>query len=137
MEKWSSERAWEWVNSYDWQCGFNYVPSYARNSTEMWQDETYDESIIINELKIASKWGYNSIRLYLQFIVWEHNPDAYIRRIRRFFDIAEQFGMTVMPVLFDDCTSYKKEYLYLLDNPKAIEDVKDKLSIWKQPKLGE
>ena len=54
-----------------WQVGFNYIPAYAVNTTEMWQSESFNITAIHNELLLASSAGYNSIRLFLPFIM-EH-----------------------------------------------------------------
>ena len=48
--RWSIERAKEWYEQRPWTCGFNYVPSTAVNSTEMWQAESFDLKTIAREL---------------------------------------------------------------------------------------
>jgi len=40
--RWETDRAWEWYRARPWMCGFNYLPSTAVNSTEMWQSDTFD-----------------------------------------------------------------------------------------------
>ena len=68
----------------------------------MWQSETFDRQTIDQELGWAEQAGYNSLRVFLQFLVWEHEPQAFKKRIDEFLDLANQHGLTVMFVLFDE-----------------------------------
>ena len=47
---WSEEKIWDWYGKNPWIVGFNYLPSNAVNSTEMWQKESYDITLIEKEL---------------------------------------------------------------------------------------
>lgn len=100
---WSEEKAWQWYNARPWLCGFNYLPSYAGNTTEFWQAETFDEELIDRELALAEGLGFNTIRVLVQYLVWEHDPEAFKRRFDRFLAIAGKHGLSVMPQFFDDC----------------------------------
>ena len=75
--KWDEEKIKKWQEKTGWLFGFNYVASTAVNSTEMWQKETYDPENIGRELDIAAKTGYNSCRVFLQFLVWEKERDGF------------------------------------------------------------
>ena len=103
MDIWTSEKAHAWYEKVKWQVGLNFVPSNAINPTEMWQEETYDEATIRREVAFASSVGYNSMRVFLPFIVWENEGEKFLKRFDRFLSIAAENGMTVMPVIFDDC----------------------------------
>ncbi len=103
MSVWSSEQAWEWYQKIPWQVGFNYVTSTAVNSTEMWQSETFDEESIRRELGWAGRCGYNSLRVFLPYIVWETEGSDFLRHFEMFLQIAAENGLSVMPILFDDC----------------------------------
>jgi hypothetical protein len=102
-ERWSEEKAWEWYEARPWINGCNYLPSYAGNSTECWQADTFDPEVIDKELALAESVGYNSIRVLMQYLVWENNPEAYKRRFATFLEIADKHGLSVMPRFFDDC----------------------------------
>ena len=116
--RWSAEKAWEWYDSRPWVCGFNYLPRTAVNSSEMWQEETFDSRTIDRELGWAAHYGYNSCRVFLQYLVWRAEPEAYLRRIAAFLEIARRHGLSTMPVLFDDCAFAGKEpYLGRQDEP--------------------
>ncbi len=101
--RWTREEAWNWYKKQPWLVGFNYVPSTACNTTEWWQAETFDPETIDRELGWAEDLGFNTIRCFLQYIVWKNDPDGLKKRFDRFLGIADKRGITVMPVLFDDC----------------------------------
>ncbi len=101
-----------------WTRGFNYVPSTAVNTTEFWQAETFDEATIARELGWAEDIGYNSCRVFVQYLVWEADPLGMLARLRRFLDIADASGISTMFTLFDDCAfSGKQPYLGEQDAP--------------------
>jgi len=99
--RWSAERAREWHRTVWPICGCNYVPRTAVNTTEMWQK--LDEETIDEELSWAQSCGLNSLRVFVQYVVYEAEPSALIGRMERFLDIAAGRGHSVMFVLFDDC----------------------------------
>ena len=103
MPVWSVEQAQEWYKTIPWQVGFNYVTSTAVNSIEMWQSETFDEESIRRELGWAGKYGYNSLRVFLPYIVWKMEGSAFLHHFEIFLQIAAANGLSVMPILFDDC----------------------------------
>ena len=101
--QWSAERANEWFASMPLPFGCNFLPSTAVNSTEMWQAETFDPVNIERELLLAVGLGYNTVRVFLQFMVWEADPDGHNERLETFLRLADAAGITMMPILFDDC----------------------------------
>lgn len=52
-ERWSAERANQWMADKGWIVGCDYVPSTAINQIEMWQAETFDPETIDRELGFA------------------------------------------------------------------------------------
>jgi hypothetical protein len=116
---WSREKAGEWYEGKKWILGFNYVTSTAVNSTEMWQDESFDAAAMERELALASRYGYNSCRVFLQYLVWREEGEVFARNFERFLAMAGKNGLTVLPILFDDCAFAGKEpYLGKQDEPK-------------------
>lgn len=101
--RWTPERAWQWYQQHPWLVGFNYVPSTACNTTEWWQQETFDPATVDRELGWAEKLGFNTTRAFLQYLVWKHDADGFKKRLGVFLELAAKHGITVMPVLFDDC----------------------------------
>lgn len=101
--RWSAEQAEEWRRNQPWLAGFNYIPAYACNTTEWWQEESFDIASMDRELGWAADIGYNSTRVFIQYLVWKQNPAAFKDRFSSFLCLAEKRGISVMPVLFDDC----------------------------------
>jgi len=115
---WSVEKANEWYKNTGWVMGFNYLPATAVNSTEMWQSESYDAERINKELAVAADTGFNSCRVFLQFLVWDKERDDFINTFENFLSIAKKHGISVMPILFDDCSfSNKEPYLGKQQDP--------------------
>ena len=112
------DKAWEWYNSQVWICGFNYVTSSAVNTTEMWQKDTFDPQTIDRELGWAEDIGFNSCRVFLQYLVWKNDKDGMVKRLEKFLNIADKHNISVMPIFFDDCAfSGKQPYPGKQDDP--------------------
>jgi len=101
--QWSVEKANQWYASQPWIVGCNFLPSTATNSVEMWQSESFDPQTIDKELAMAQQWGLNSVRVFINFVVWEAEPEALKKNFATFLGLAEKHGLSVMPILFDDC----------------------------------
>ncbi|MCF7732902.1 MAG: family 43 glycosylhydrolase [Akkermansiaceae bacterium] len=117
--QWSEQKAAEWYQHQPWLFGFNFVPSTAVNDTEMWQRETFDPATIDRELAWAEQLGYNSCRVFVQYIVWKADPAGLKDRFTQLLGIADQHHLSVMPVLFDDCAfdANRDPYLGKQDDP--------------------
>lgn len=100
---WTTEQAQQWYARQPLVLGCNYLPASAVNTTEMWQADTYDLDGIDRELRLAAAAGLNAVRVFLQYWVWKADPLGLSARFAAFLDLAEQHGMLVVPVLFDDC----------------------------------
>jgi hypothetical protein len=101
--QWSVEKANAWYAQQKWIVGCNFLPSTAVNSIEMWQNETFDLTTIDRELGWAADWGMNSVRVFLNYVVWEAEAETFKSNLVQFLDVAEKHGIRVMPVLFDEC----------------------------------
>ncbi len=101
--RWSREKAQAWYARQPWLVGCNFLPSTAVNDVEMWIEETYDPATIDRELALAENLGFNSIRVFLNFVVWKADPDGLKKRIDDFLALAAKRGISVMLALFDDC----------------------------------
>lgn len=110
--RWTEERANAWYDGQKWTVGFNFLPKTAVNSTEMWQEESYDPKEIETEIKLASETGFNSCRVFLPYIVWEIEQDKFIKRLDNFLSIAAKYNISTMFILFDDCAFAGKEPFY-------------------------
>ncbi len=102
-ERWSVAKAWEWYNEQPWLVGCNFLPSTAVNDVEMWQQETFDPSTIDRELGLAQDLGFNTVRVFVNYIVWHTDPPGLKSRLNQFLEIADRHQIRVMLILFDDC----------------------------------
>ena len=103
QRRWTGEQALAWYKKQPWIVGFNYVPSTAANTTEFWSAETFDEKTIARELGWGAGLGFNSCRVFVQYLVWKQDPAGLKQRLDKFLSLAHQRGLTTTLVLFDDC----------------------------------
>jgi len=99
----SKEQANAWYARTGWLVGCNFTPSTAINQLEMWQKDTYDPNTIDRELGFAEGIGFNIVRVYLHYLVWQEDPNGFKARVDNFLGICAKHKIGVMFVLFDDC----------------------------------
>lgn len=109
--RWTKEKANEWYAEQPWPCGFNYIPANAISYTEMWMPYCFDAKLIDKELALAEGVGFNCVRVVLPFVVWEHDPKAFKKRLNAFLEVCDKRGLKVMFCLFDDCVFGSDEKL--------------------------
>jgi hypothetical protein len=101
--RWTEERANGWYKQQPWLVGANYLPSNAINELEMWQPETFDPAEIDKELGWAESIGMNTMRVFLQNLLWEQDAAGFKKRIYEFLTIAAKHHIQPVFVLFDSC----------------------------------
>jgi hypothetical protein len=101
--KWTTDKAWEWYLDNPWICGFNYIPANSINYTAMWDKTSFSPETIERELALAEETGFNAVRVVLQFIVWEDDPQYFKDVFATFLSICSRHKMKVIPAFFDDC----------------------------------
>jgi len=107
--RWPVAQAQAWAETLPWLVGCNYVSSTAVNDVEMWQVDTFDPETIKRELSWARSLGMNSVRVFLNYVVWQADPAGLKKRFEDFLQIAHEQGLGVMPIMFDDCAFAGKE----------------------------
>lgn len=103
MNRWTIEKINSWWDQQPWLMGANYVPSDAVNNIEMWRRETFNPSLIRQELGWAADVGMNTLRVFLSYAVWAHEGQQFLDTFEEFLQIAHECGHKVLPILFDDC----------------------------------
>lgn len=98
---WSLERARSWYDAQPWIVGANFVPSTASNPFEMWQADTFDPETINRELDWAAGLGFNTMRVFLHDMLWQADPEGFLKRIDQYLALADRHGIRTMFVLFD------------------------------------
>jgi alpha-galactosidase len=101
--RWEEGRARAWGESRPWTLGCNYIPRTAVNTLEMWQAATFDPKTIDEELGWASSLGFNAVRVFLHYALWQQDPEGFARRLDEFLRITDRHHIGTMFVLFDDC----------------------------------
>ena len=120
--RWGERRIWAWWNDVGVIRGVNYIPRNCVNSTEMWMESTFDTDIIDEELGWARETGFNAIRVALQEIVWQNDPDGFLERLDTFLELAERHDLAVVPVMFDGLNHAGRAPDYGLQ-PEPVPDV--------------
>ena len=81
--------------------GFNYQPSWGSTGYEIWRN--FDVERMGHELALGKAYfpGMNAIRLWLSHDAWLRNPDRFETAFDAALGIADRYGVSVMPVLFN------------------------------------
>ena len=101
--RWSVERANRWKEQNPWFCGFNQIPANAINDVDIWQKGMFSPDVLRKEFKLAQGLGFNCVRIFLQYKVYEDDPVWFLRAFEKYLQLADEAKIKVMPVLFDDC----------------------------------
>jgi len=109
MAVWSKERAWEWYDSHPWLRGCNFMSSDCANRIDQWQEYGFEERLRTAdaELELAAKTGFNTIRIIIEYIVWEKQHDGFMDRLERYIATAAKHGISCMIVFGNDCMQPK------------------------------
>ena len=100
---WTKEKANDWYRQKGWQSGCNYIPATAINTIEMWQEESFDPATIDKELGWAEEIGFNTMRVFLNSLVWKNDKDGFKKRVQQYLEISESHKISAIFVFFDDC----------------------------------
>jgi hypothetical protein len=99
--RWPEEKANAWYARQPWLVGSNYVPKSAINQLEMWQEATFDPAEIDLEFGWAEALGMNTMRVFLDDLLWRQDSAGFTRRIDRFLNLASKHQIRPLFVLFD------------------------------------
>ena len=77
------------------------MPSYAGTDVVTWNE--FDARVIDQELGYAESLGINSVRIFLQYHVYEKDPERFLRNVETFLGLCEKHKIRAMLVPFDSC----------------------------------
>lgn len=100
--QWSAEKAREWYDAQQWPVGCCFVPSYAVNQFEMWQEDTFNLPVLDKEFGLCQELGFNLVRIYLHEMLWWDDAEGFKSRIDKVLDLAQAHGLKVT---FTFCTN--------------------------------
>ncbi|ODM03030.1 cellulase family glycosylhydrolase [Eisenbergiella tayi] len=108
--RWSKEKINAWYEERPWLMGCNYVPAVTLHNTELWQDDTREEVLasVKEELKLLRETGLNSVRMFMPFHAWYFERERFFGKLDELLALLEKFGVTFMPVLFNDCAPFER-----------------------------
>jgi hypothetical protein len=102
-QRWSEDKANAWYQQQPWLVGSNFIPATAINELEMWQAATFDPQEIDKELGWAQSLGMNTMRVFLQDLLWQQDAAGFKQRIDAFLTIADRHHIRPIFVVFDSC----------------------------------
>ena len=104
-KQWSKEKIWSWYNARPWIRGCNYMSADCANRIDQWQELGFEEGFKTTEkeLELMQKTGFNSIRVILEFLVWDKEHDGFTERFERYLSLCAKYGISCMVTLANDC----------------------------------
>jgi|GEM_PF-2548248 len=113
--------------------GVNYVPSYSRNPYEIWR--YFNADAFDRELAMASRVGYTSVRLWLNYFAYQDRPKEMLADFKTALILCRKHNLKAVVVLFDACGATQKPdgqimkvsdaYQFLLSSPRLSDKLKE------------
>lgn len=121
--QWSKEQAWKWYNARPWIRGCNFMSSDCANRIDEWQEFGFEARFLTaeREIALAESIGYNSVRIILEFEVWDAQHDSFMEHLDRYLAMFYKHGITAMLVLANDCTVPKSLWKPAVMGPQAYD----------------
>lgn len=103
--RWSKEQAWEWYNKQPWIRGCHYIGSDCANRFDQWQEYGFEEHFKTwdREMALAQSIGFNTIRVIIEYDVWNQQHDGFMDRLDKYLTSAYSHGVRTMLVLSNEC----------------------------------
>lgn len=104
------------VKDWSYIRGAVYTSSNAVNATQTM--EAFNPALINRELFYAKTYGFNTIAIYLHWLLWDKYHEQFLQNFEQFLSIADKNGLKVTPILFDpDCGTSTPAHLAPYDPP--------------------
>lgn len=99
--QWTAEQANEWYRELGWMRGCNFIGSDCANRLDMFQKYGSEKKLKTaeRELALCQKIGFNSVRIWANFDVYDAEPESYMEIFDRYIDLCGKYGQKVMVVL--------------------------------------
>jgi hypothetical protein len=122
--------------------GVDYYPSWCRSLPDLWTQ--YDRDAVRFELSLARELGFNSVRVWLGTTPWQQLGNEMWNRVDHFLATSQQFGMKVIPCIFDSCgvetstytgevVSIPEAYARAMKNPKTTDASRERMRLLAGP----
>ena len=92
-ERWTNQRAYEYMKRFGVVKGCNYGPRY---NGPWWSD--FREDIIREELGWARDIGLNSVRVFVSISAWQDDKQDFFKKVDKFLSICESDSINIMIV---------------------------------------
>src|SRR3569623_2014053 len=102
-DKWTVEQAQTWFNTFPYIQGSMYIVSDAGNQLEMFQNDSFNPTLIDTEFALAEALGSNTMRIFLHDLAYEADPIGFKNRINTVLDMASKHGIKPLLAIFDSC----------------------------------
>ncbi len=89
--------------------GAVFVESDCVNATQMMEE--YKPSVIDRELSYAKTYGFNTVALYLHWLLWDKEKQTFLANFEDFLTKANKYNIKVTPIFFDDCGNVDPPHL--------------------------
>ncbi len=121
--KWSIKQINDWYDNRPWIRGCNFMSSDCANRVDQWQAYEFDKRLATadRELELAASIGFNSIRIIMEFFVWQDEHDSYMSNLERYIQTAAKHGISVMITFGNDCLLPKHEFVRPKTGPQIVE----------------
>jgi beta-galactosidase/beta-glucuronidase len=123
QKQWDNEKAWAWYNARPWLRGCNYMTSDSVNRIDQWQEYGWEQKVktLDRELALAASIGFNSIRVILEFPVWNAQQKGFMNRLEQYLTVCAKHGISMMPVLSNECFPHSKKYIPPTFGPMKVD----------------
>ena len=105
FSQWSAAKARKWHEETPWLRGCNYLPADCCNRIAFWQELDFETHLATmdRELALMESIGFNSIRVILEFLVWDRQHDGFMARFERVLECAARHRIVLVVCFGNDC----------------------------------
>ena len=101
--QWTEAQANAWFQSQTYIMGSQYITSDAGNQLEMFQNDTFNPTLIDYELGLAESLGMTTMRIFLHDLAYSQDPTGFKSRLETLLQICSKHGIKPLLTIFDSC----------------------------------